>query len=141
MYKQFRMPHLTVETRKCVIVLKKARFSVKEILKSLEEEEVYQVAMEVPKVWLCGRLEKPRPPKKLLKEQYVFIDNTMAEKDELTACQLRDLVEDWWLETKASLSTYKRVRKDLGWIETRPKYCQLIREANHSSILLGVKRK
>ena len=29
-----------------------------------------------------------RPPKKLLKEQYIFIDNAMVENDELTARQL-----------------------------------------------------
>ena len=29
-----------------------------------------------------------------------------------------------------SLSTIKRVRKQLGWVSTTPRYCQLIREAN-----------
>ena len=76
-------------------------------------------------------LKKSRPPKKLSKEQYVFIDNAMLENDELTSRQLRDLVEERWPEIKASLSTYERAKKDLGWLATRPKYCQLIREANH----------
>ena len=79
-----------------------------------------------------------KPNKKLSKEQYVFIDNVMVENDGLTARQLRDLVEDRWPETKASLSTYKRARKDLGWIVTRPRYCQLIREA---IVMFGVKRE
>ena len=29
-----------------------------------------------------------------------------------------------------SLSTVRRARRDLGWVSTTPKYCQLIREAN-----------
>ena len=32
--------------------------------------------------------------------------------------------------SNVSLSTIKRCRKDLGWVATAPKYCQLIREQN-----------
>ena len=50
-----------------------------------------------------------RPPKKLSKEQYTFIDNAMVENDELTARQLRDLVEDQWRDESfiVDIQTYK----------------------------------
>ena len=41
------------------------------------------------------------------------------------------MLEERWPDLQVSLSTIKRARKyDLGWIRTRPKYCQLIRVAN-----------
>ena len=41
------------------------------------------------------------------------------------------MLEERWPDLQVSISTIKRARKyDLGWIRTRPKYCQLIRVAN-----------
>ena len=54
----------------------------------------------------------------------------MNEKDNLTARHLRNLLEDRWPDLKVSLSTIKRARRQLGWVATSPKYCQLVREAN-----------
>lgn len=137
------MPRLSVETRKRIVVLKETGHSVKVILKRLKEEDisvaraaVFKLLAKHRKYGSVADLKKPRPPKKLSKEQYIFIDNAMLENDELTSRQLRDKVEDRWPEIKASLSTYKRARRDLGWVATRPKYCQLIREANHVKRLL-----
>ena len=31
---------------------------------------------------------------------------------------------------KVSINTIKRARKHLGWVATRPKYCQIVRETN-----------
>ena len=137
------MPRLSVETRKRVVLLKESGYSVKDVLKRLEEEDipvgrtaVFNLLGKYKKYGSVADLKKARPPKKLSKEQYIFIDNAMIENDELTSRQLRDLVEERWPEIKASLSTYKRARKDLGWVATRPKYCQLIREANQAKRLL-----
>ena len=60
----------------------------------------------------------------------------MAENDELTARQVRGLVVREWPDVDVSISTIKRIkrikriRKQLGWIPTTPKHCQLIRDAN-----------
>ena len=35
-----------------------------------------------------------------------------------------------YLELKLSLSTVCRARRDLGWVSSVPRYCQLIREVN-----------
>ena len=67
---------------------------------------------------------------KLGQEHYRFIDEAMASNDELTARRLREKLEDRWPGIAVSLSTVKRARRCLGWVATRPKYCQLIRDQN-----------
>ena len=54
----------------------------------------------------------------------------MTENDELTARKTRQLLEERWPDTNVSINTIKRARKHLGWVATRPKYSQLVREAN-----------
>ena len=112
------MPRLSVETRKRIVVLKESGYSVKDILKRLEEEDifvgrtaVFKLLSKHKKYGCVADLKKSRPPKKLSKEQYMFIDNAMLENDELTSRQLRDLVEELWPEIKASLSTYNAKRE------------------------------
>ena len=73
--------------------------------------------------------------KKLLQEHYLFIDNAMAENDELTTHKLMILRFAKFPNLDVSLSTVKRAKLDLGWGSTKPRYCQLIREANRSKQL------
>ena len=53
-----------------------------------------------------------------------------------TTSSLRDgccivMLQEKWPDLSISLSTIKRARKDdLGWVKSKPKYCQLIRNAN-----------
>ena len=54
----------------------------------------------------------------------------MAENDKLTSRQVRGLLVREWPDIDVSISTIKRIRKQLGWIPTRLKYCQLIRGLN-----------
>ena len=46
----------------------------------------------------------------------------MAENDEL--------LHEKWPNLDVSISTTKRVRQNIGWVSTRPKYCQLVRAVN-----------
>ena len=81
----------------------------------------------------------PRPPsrtKKLNSEQLQFIDDSLRESDELTAHQLRELLYIHWPGLNVSISTVKRVRRSLGWVTSRPKYCQIVRELNMEKRLL-----
>lgn len=142
------MPRLTIEARKRVVALKERGYTVKEIIKRLEQEEVNVSRTALFKLLRKYRehgcvADRPKAglPRKLKEEQYLYIDNAMADNDELTARQLRTLLEDRWPETKVSLTTIKRARRDLGWIATRPKYCQLIRDANKSKRLLWCKER
>ena len=91
--------------------------------------------MKILEVLLTAK-EDSSTPKILQPEHLWFLDEALAENDELTARKLREMLEERWPEIKVSLSTIKRVRKhDLGWIRTRPKYCQLIRVANREKRL------
>lgn len=64
-------------------------------------------------------------------EHEIFIDNALAGNDELTAQKLKRLLVARWPELRnISITNIKRCRKRLGWVATRPRYCQLIRESN-----------
>ena len=74
---------------------------------------------------------KPSTPRILRAEHLKFIDDALAEDDELTARRLRNMLEEKWPGLKVSITTIKRALKyDLGWIRTHARYCQLIRTAN-----------
>lgn len=131
------MPRLSKETRSRVVLLRSKGFSVGKIRKRLEEDGIHVSRRALFKLFAKHRrtgtvadLPRAARPKKLTTEHYKFIDEAMTEDDELTARKLRVLLEARWPETEVSLNTIKRARKHLGWVATRPKYSQLVREAN-----------
>ena len=68
-------------------------------------------------------------PKILGTEHYRDIDGALAVNDELTSRQ-RAMLLSKYPELSMSISTVERARRELGWVVTTPKYCQLIRNAN-----------
>ena len=80
-------------------------------------------------------LARACPPKMLSADRGLFIDDALADNDELTARNLHNVLQDRWPEISVSLSTIKRTWKDLGWVATRPRYCQMIREENKAKRL------
>ena len=131
------MPRLSMETRKRVVILRKKGYSVDNIRTRQAEEQIF-----VSKMALCAlmkkyekhvsirNLPKPKPPHILNFDQVKFIDDSLAENDEMTARQLQTAVVKKWPNVKVSISTMKRMRQSLGWVATRPKYCQLVRQVN-----------
>ena len=71
-----------------------------------------------------------RAPKILQGEHYKFIAEALTDNDELTTRQLRTILTEKFPTLTLSLSTVKRARRNLGWVVTSPKYCQLIRHVN-----------
>lgn len=130
-----KMPRTSLETRRRILLLKN-EYTVDEIHKRLKEEHIY-----VSKVAIYGLLKKYRqyrvytdlpkskPQTKLNEEQVRFIDDEMSSNDELTARQMHALILERWPHLVVSLTTIKKTKNKLGWIATRPKYCQLVREA------------
>ena len=59
------------------------------------------------------------------------IDDLLTENDELTARQIRARLKAEYPSLEVSLSTIKKARKEAGWTNTRPHYCQLIREVSY----------
>ena len=55
---------------------------------------------------------------------------SLEQNDELTAAKLRDKLTERWPTLTISAPSVHRARWKLEWRALRPKYCQLIREAN-----------
>ena len=70
-----------------------------------------------------------RPAKDVTPELMTFVDNQMEHNDELTAPNLQKKIYEEF-GVNFSESKVKRLRKNLGWVQTGTKYCQLIREPN-----------
>ena len=132
------MPRMDIETRRRVIVLRRHGYSVPAIKQRLLEEDICVSTVAIYSLLkknehLNTIVYRPRRhvAKKLDEEKLRFIDEALAANDELTARWLLLMLQDKWPDFSASLSTIKRARKeDLGWIKSKPKYCQLIRVAN-----------
>ena len=76
-------------------------------------------------------LPKRKRPRILSDAMRDFIDEQLKENDELTSRNLKELLQERWPEVKVSLTTIKRERRQLGWVCTKPHYCQLLREASN----------
>ena len=56
------------------------------------------------------------------------IEEEMSKNDELTARNARQILMNKWPQLNVSIPTVNCVRREMGWICTKPHYCQLIRE-------------
>ena len=132
------MPRISVETRRRIVAIKSSGYSVTQIQQRLADEDIRVSKVTIYKLLKkyeeCRTvLDKPRRaslPRKLNADHVKFIDDSMAANDEITARQMRILLLEKWPSLQISLNTIKRTRKHLGWVATRPKYCQLVREVN-----------
>ena len=129
------MPRLDISTRRRVVFLKQAEYSIAEIQKRLKEENISISSQAlfnlVRKYKETGMLiDKPRRtrPRKLDDEMLAVLNQALTENDELTARQARCLLIERWPTLQVSLPTIKRIRRtQLGWV-CRPHYCQLLRD-------------
>ena len=74
---------------------------------------------------------KTKRPWKLQDEHFRSVD-AMAENDELTSSQLFDMFREKYPEVSISISTIKRVRRELhvGWVAKRTRHCAMTTEVN-----------
>lgn len=131
------MPRISIETRRRVITLKRTGFSVAEIKKRLGEEDILislQALHNLIKKYNAKNtlMDLPRHtmPRKLNAEMMAVLNQALLNDDELTSRRARDLLLEQWPTLQISLPTIRRVRKELGWVCTRPHYCQLIRDVS-----------
>ena len=70
----------------------------------------------------CGRTKKHKMP---IEHHDIVYDNTMNENDELTSKDLQNILMD-----RKGITYHKtnivRVRRKLGWVASKTKYCQLV---------------
>ena len=135
------MPHLDINTRRRVVFLKSTGYSVSQIKKRLQEENIIissQALFNLSKKFKdTGKLiDLPRRtrPRKLSREMMVFLNKAPSENDKLTARQASCLLVEKWPTILVSLPTIKRVRQQIGWVCTRPHYCQLLCEVSYSCL-------
>jgi len=74
-----------------------------------------------------------RPAEKVTPQLLDFIDAEMDKNDELTAPNPRRKINEKF-QVDFSERKVKRLRSKPGWVKTRTKYCQLIREAKKGKL-------
>ena len=132
------MPRLQVSTRKRVIILRRQGYSIREILNRLREEgtevsirSLQRLCVKFQIMHTVQDLPRNFKARLLTPEVVATIENSMRNDDELTARKLKCKLGEKFPELPdVSLSTIKRCRREIGWVCTRPHYCQLIRENN-----------
>ena len=121
MYQKIRLNN---QTRERVVTLKRQGYTYRAIKERLEEEGItvtiktlYLLMAKYKKWNTVADMPRAKRKKLLNDEHYRFIDNALAEDDELK------LVEKYpELSSNVSLSTVKRARYELGWVVSCPKY-------------------
>ena len=129
------MPRLDVPTRQRLILLKEAGYSIAEIRKCLNEENVsislqalFNLVKKYKETSILLDLPRRTRPRKLTGEMMATLNEMLSEDDEVTARQARSMLLEKWPNLQVSLPTIKRNRKELGWVCTKPHYCQLLRD-------------
>ena len=129
------MPKIDLTTRRRVVVLYARGYSVRSIKKRLEEENIlisvpalYNLLKKHAEMDTIADLPRQSRKRKITTEMMNTIEETMSNNDELTARNVRQILADKWPNLNVSIPTVKRVRREMGWVCTKPHYCQLIRE-------------
>lgn len=128
------MARLNNECRRRVVTLYSRGHSVTEIRKRLQEENIlisrqslYNLINKFRKGTPVADGQLRRRKRKITKEMETMIDQALRNNDEITSTGLRDMLAVRYPELQVSIPTIKRVRREIGWVCTRPHYCQLLR--------------
>ena len=91
-------------------------------------QSLYKLSHKFHTTSQLGDLPKRTRTRKITQEMMDVMDEALQQDDKLTATQLCALLVEQWPNTNVSLSSVKRIRKKIGWVCTRPHYCQLLRD-------------
>ena len=132
------MPRLDIETRRRVVFLSRSGYSVSQIKKRLEQENIrislvalYNLLKKYNQLGRLIDLPRRTRPTKLNNVMRLFLNQKLSENDELTAREARNLLTQQWPTLQVSLPTIKRIRQKIGWVCTKPHYCQMIRDVGY----------
>lgn len=139
------MGRLTTAQRMRIITLRRHRnppLGVTEIVQQLASEDVvitkkavYNLLKKYDKHKSVSDLPPPpRPRKNVTNEVLDFIDEQMEGNDETTSEDLQKNISRRF-GVNYSRWKVKDLRRKLGWISDRTRYCQLVREANREKRL------
>ena len=133
------MPLTDYQRRRIVSLhnLSEGKMTKTAIQKKLEAEGIYTtrqtVANTIARFQATGLVEdrhRSGRPRSVTEDMYRFIDEAMAEDDELTARKLLSKMIDKFGPLDISERTVARARQELGWTYSTTRYCQAIRIAN-----------
>ena len=132
------MPRLTIDA---IISLLSRVYSVPSISRRLTEENVsvsvhaiYYLADKWRTKGAIKDLHRWKRSCILSEEMRRFIDEELQKNDELTSTKIKEMLGEKWPDVIVSKTTIKRERRQLGWVCTRPHYCQFLREVSIISI-------
>ena len=128
------MARLSLSARRTAIAMCFAGYKIGDIQKRLEDENVctttrslYRLIKKFKDTGRYTDLPRRARDKKLSPDMLAVMEDTLKENDEATASELRGILVQKYPDLDVSVSTIKYQRRALGWVSTRPHYCQLIR--------------
>ena len=123
-----------MEARTRIITLHSKRYSVLEIRKRLQEENLSIIRQSIHNLIKKFRdhrtvtdLPRRRREHKITTQMRSLIEEALTRNDEITSRGLKTLLSAQWPDLQVSIPTIKRVRKEMEWVCTKPHYCQLLR--------------
>ena len=108
------MPRLSYEVRARIMNMWKAKFSEKEIVERLVEgvkasrTSIYNLVSKFQRTNSIADITRRPCLRRLNEEHYRFVDEVMAENNDLSSRQLYTVFKTAYPSTEASLSTIKR---------------------------------
>ena len=131
------MGRMSLATRSRVVMLSRSGYPLRKIQAHLALEDITVskklLCLLIKKYRMTGSVadnRKVKPPKKLKDEHYRFIDECMADDDELTATKVHAMLKEKYPALIVSVSTVKRAHMELGWTAKKTRYGAMITENN-----------
>lgn len=129
------MPRLSIKARRRIVSLHSLGYPVLSIIQRLEEENVvvskraiYHLLEKFRLKGVVIDLPKRKKARILTEQMKQFIEEELQKNDELTSTAIKASLIRKWPDLRVSAPTVKRVRREMGWVCTRPHYCQLLHE-------------
>ena len=129
------MPRLDIDARTRIISLFNRGYSVSSISRRLTEENVdvsvraiYHLVQKYRTKGVINDLPRRKRSRILSQQMRQFIDEELRKDDELTSTRIKEMLTEKWPDIVVSTTTIIRERRQLGWVCTRPHYCQLLQE-------------
>ena len=125
-------------TRNRILALSNANKTPTEIVSVLHEENIVIARTTVARIIWRTREKKQGEqhqdcrgrPLKASSPVKRKIDKVYMQNPEVTASELKNILEDELTGIRIGVSTIKRARKAAGWICSQTRYCQMVRDTN-----------
>ena len=124
-----------------MLTLHSRGYTVSEIRRRLREENcvissqsLYDLLRKFREKGTFADLPRSRRTPIITEEMRAVIEEELNNNDELTSTGIRSLLSSRWPDLRVSAAMIKRTRKDMGWVCTRPHYCQLLRDVSFTTV-------